>query len=78
MGVPIRSFTDIGSGTSVVVPEALIMLEEPAKFEFVHRLLGRALHGRLRGTNSDGIRIGFVANVGRWRWLRFKHSKRAD
>ena len=47
MGVPRRSLTDIDSGTSKVVAEALIMLEEPAKFEFVHRLFGRALHGRL-------------------------------
>lgn len=46
IGVPRRSFTDIDSGTSKVVAEALIMLEEPAKFEFVHRLLGRALHGK--------------------------------
>ena len=47
MGVPRRSLTDIDSGTSKIVAEALIMLEEPAKFEFVHRLFGRALHGRL-------------------------------
>lgn len=45
IGVPRRSFTDIDSGTRKVVAEALIMLEEPAKFEFDHRLLGRALHG---------------------------------
>ncbi len=66
MGVPRRSFADIDSGASKVVAEALIMLEEPAKFEFVHRLLGRALHGKLWGSNNDGIMIGFVANVGRW------------
>ena len=47
MGVPRRSLTDIDSGASKVVAEALIMLEEPAKFELVHRLLGRALHGKL-------------------------------
>jgi hypothetical protein len=45
MGVPGRGFTDIDSGTRKVVAEALIMLEEPAKFELAHRLLAGTLHG---------------------------------
>jgi len=63
MGVPRRGFTDIDSRTNKVIAEALIMLEEPAKFELAHRLLGGALHGRLRGSNNDRIIIGFVANL---------------
>jgi hypothetical protein len=76
MDIPRRSFTDIDSGTSKVVTEALIMLEEPAKFEFVHRLLGWALHGRLRGSNSDEIMIDSLQTLGAW--LGFKHSRCAD
>lgn len=71
--IPRRSFADIDSGTSKVVAEALIMLEEPAKFEFVHRLLVWALHDRLRGSNSDVIMIVVVANVEHW--LGFRHSE---
>lgn len=58
MGVPGSSVADIDPGTSKVVTEALIMLEEPAQFEFAHRLLGWALHGGLRGSNNDGTMIG--------------------
>ena len=76
MGVPGSSFTDIDSGTSEVIAEALIMLEKPAKFEFAHRLLGGALHGGLGALNNDRSIIGFLANSGRR--LRFKHSERAD
>jgi len=59
MGVPGSSFTDIDSGTSEVIAEALIMLEKPAKFEFAHRLLGGALHGGLGALNNDRSIIGF-------------------
>ena len=51
------------------------MLEEPAKFEFDHRLLGRALHGKQWGSNNDGIMIGFVANVGRWLWVQTQRAR---
>lgn len=64
MGIPGRSFTDIDSRTGKVIAKALIMLEQSAKLEFAHRLLRGALHGGLRGSNSDGIIIGFVAKAG--------------
>jgi len=43
----VRGFTDEDSKTRVVVVEAYVVLGQPAKFEFVHRLLGGTLHGGL-------------------------------
>ena len=60
MGVPGSSFTDIDSGTSKVVTEALIMLEKPAQLEFAHRLFGGALHGGVGGSNKGRAMICFV------------------